>query len=111
MNSVQRTLKQQTASVLGKAGVFIVLAFFFTIAAFPLVWLFISSLKTNLELQISPFTLPKVLQWSNYGNALKMANLPALFLHSIYVHCIWLLIFYGIKASKFKKVSQTGCMA
>jgi len=85
MNSVQRTLKQQTASVLGKAGVFIVLAFFFTIAAFPLVWLFISSLKTNLELQISPFTLPKVLQWSNYGNALKMANLPALFLHSIYV--------------------------
>jgi raffinose/stachyose/melibiose transport system permease protein len=85
MNSVQRTLKQQTASVLGKAGVFIVLAFFFIIAAFPLVWLFISSLKTNLELQISPFTLPKVLQWSNYGNALKMANLPALFLHSIYV--------------------------
>ncbi|MEW6564727.1 MAG: carbohydrate ABC transporter permease [Spirochaetota bacterium] len=85
MNSVQRTLKQQTASVLGKAGVFIVLAFFFIFAAFPLVWLFISSLKTNLELQISPFTLPKVLQWSNYGNALKMANLPALFLHSIYV--------------------------
>jgi len=25
------------------------------------------------------------MEWSNYGNALKMANLPALFLHSIYV--------------------------
>lgn len=79
------TSKAIFGRVAGKALIFLVLGFFFIIAAFPLVWLFISSLKTNLELQISPFSLPKVPQWSNYGNALQMADLPALFLHSIYV--------------------------
>jgi raffinose/stachyose/melibiose transport system permease protein len=76
---------QRIGAIAGKILVFSVLTFFFLIAAFPLLWLFISSLKTNLELQVSPFTLPKVLQWINYENALKMANLPSLFLHSIYV--------------------------
>lgn len=76
---------QLVGPTVGKLGVFLVLGFFFLITVFPIVWLFISSLKTNLELQISPFSWPKVLQWTNYENALKMANLPSLFLHSLYV--------------------------
>ena len=52
-------------------------------ALLPLVWLFFSSLRTNLELQISPFGWPQEFQWVNYIKALKMANLPRLFLNSI----------------------------
>jgi raffinose/stachyose/melibiose transport system permease protein len=54
-------------------------------ALLPLVWLFISSLRTNLELQVSPFGWPGEFQWVNYITALKMANLPRLFLNSIIV--------------------------
>jgi raffinose/stachyose/melibiose transport system permease protein len=54
-------------------------------ALLPLIWLFISSLRTNLELQVSPFGWPKEYQLINYVNALKMANLPRLFLNSILV--------------------------
>jgi raffinose/stachyose/melibiose transport system permease protein len=52
-------------------------------ALLPLLWLFLSSLRTNLELQISPFGWPEKFQWVNYIKALKMANLPRLFLNSI----------------------------
>jgi raffinose/stachyose/melibiose transport system permease protein len=55
------------------------------VALFPLFWLALSSLKTNIELQASPFTLPAVVQWVNYANALKLAGLVGLFLHSILV--------------------------
>ena len=52
-------------------------------ALLPLVWLLISSLRTNLELQISPFGWPQKIQWINYLKALSMANLPRLFVNSI----------------------------
>lgn len=71
--------------ILGKFGVFFVLVFFLVVALFPLIWMFISSLKTNLELQVSPFAFPKTAQWGNYRNALSMAKLPSLFLHSVMV--------------------------
>jgi raffinose/stachyose/melibiose transport system permease protein len=54
-------------------------------AMLPLIWLLVSSLRTNLELQVSPFGWPGEFQWVNYITALKMANLPRLFLNSIIV--------------------------
>jgi raffinose/stachyose/melibiose transport system permease protein len=58
---------------------------FFLFTFMPLVWLLISSFKTNLELQISPFSLPEVWQFSNYVNALEISGLPTLFLNSLVV--------------------------
>jgi raffinose/stachyose/melibiose transport system permease protein len=52
-------------------------------ALLPLVWLLISSLRTNMELQISPFGWPQKIQWTNYLKALSMASLPRLFINSI----------------------------
>jgi raffinose/stachyose/melibiose transport system permease protein len=63
----------------------ILLIFLLALALLPLVWLFISSLRTNLELQISPFGLPEKIQWSNYKNALTMASLPRLLFNSVFV--------------------------
>ena len=54
----------------------ILIIFFALYTLFPLVWLFISSLKTNFEfLAGSPFSLPAVPQWQNYVNALAVAGL------------------------------------
>lgn len=55
------------------------------LALLPIVWLLISSLRTNLELQISPFGWPKKMQWVNYTRALSMASLPRLLLNSVIV--------------------------
>jgi len=52
-------------------------------ALLPLAWLLVSSLRTNLELQISPLGWPQKPQWGNYLRAISMANLPRLFINSI----------------------------
>jgi raffinose/stachyose/melibiose transport system permease protein len=69
----------------GLIAKWLILGFFFLFTFMPLVWLLISSFKTNLELQISPFSLPEVWQFSNYVNALEISGLPTLFLNSLVV--------------------------
>lgn len=60
--------------------------FFAVYTLFPLIWLIISSLKTNFEfLAGSPFALPKVPQWKNYTNALSVAGLGRMLLNSVFV--------------------------
>lgn len=64
----------------------ILIIFFAVYTLFPLVWLVISSLKTNFEfLAGSPFALPKVPQWVNYTNALSVAGLGRMLLNSVFV--------------------------
>ena len=64
----------------------ILIIFFAVYTLFPLVWLVISSLKTNFEfLAGSPFALPKVPQWVNYTNALTVAGLGRMLFNSVFV--------------------------
>jgi raffinose/stachyose/melibiose transport system permease protein len=71
--------------VSAKIGKWIVLIFFFVFTFVPLIWLLISSFKTNLELQIRPFNLPEIWQFQNYVNAVQISSLPRLFINSIIV--------------------------
>ncbi|MDD3902205.1 MAG: carbohydrate ABC transporter permease [Sphaerochaeta sp.] len=70
----------------------ILLSTLLALAILPLVWLFISSLRTNLELQISPFGWPEKFQWVNYSKALHMANLPRLLLNSVIVAAMAVIV-------------------
>jgi raffinose/stachyose/melibiose transport system permease protein len=63
----------------------LLLLFFLAFTFFPLLWLVVSSFKTNLELLSSPFSLPRVWQVQNYLNAFQLADLHRLFLHSVAV--------------------------
>jgi raffinose/stachyose/melibiose transport system permease protein len=64
----------------------ILIIFFAVYTLFPLIWLIISSLKTNFEfLAGSPFALPTVPQWQNYVNALSVAGLGRMLLNSVFV--------------------------
>lgn len=63
----------------------VLLLLLLALAVLPLIWLLISSLRTNLELQTSPFGWPEKLQWVNYSKALSMASLPRLLFNSILV--------------------------
>jgi raffinose/stachyose/melibiose transport system permease protein len=70
---------------ISNAAKWVFLIILLLVALLPLIWLIISSLRTNLELQISPFGWPGEIQWVNYLKALRMADLPRLFLNSIIV--------------------------
>ena len=64
----------------------ILILFFAVYTLFPLIWLVVSSLKTNFEfLTQSPFALPASPQWVNYKNALTVAGLGRMLLNSVIV--------------------------
>lgn len=62
-----------------------VLIFFLVMTFVPLLYLVISSFKTNLALQVHPFSLPAVWKVSNYVEAVKISGLPLLFVHSVII--------------------------
>lgn len=74
--------------VVGSVLKWIVLVFFFLFTFLPLVWLLISSFKTNLELQTRPFSFPEAWQFINYLNAVQISSLPRLFLNSVFVSSV-----------------------
>lgn len=67
-------------------GKWILIIFFAAYTLLPLIWLTISSFKTNFEvLAKSPFALPEVWQFKNYYNALAVAGLGRMMLNSVFV--------------------------
>ncbi|MBI9102290.1 MAG: carbohydrate ABC transporter permease [Spirochaetales bacterium] len=71
--------------VLAKTGKWLYILLFLIMTLIPLIWLVISSFKTNFEFETQPFAFPAVWQWQNYRNAIQMAGLPRLFLNSTLV--------------------------
>ena len=80
-----RKTTSPVVDAVAKTGKWIVLIFFLIITFIPLLWLVISSFKTDLELINKPFLLPKVWQFQNYLRAFQLSDLHQLFLHSIIV--------------------------
>ena len=69
--------------VLGSIAKWTVLASFLAFTLLPLLWLLVSSFKTNIELQVRPFALPETLQFANYVNAIRISGLGQLFVNSV----------------------------
>ena len=53
--------------------------------ALPLLWVLLSSLKTNSDIYSNPFGFPSELRWETYANAWERANIGQFFLNSIVV--------------------------
>lgn len=70
----------------------ILIIFFAAYTVFPLVWLFITSLKTNAEYFANPFSLPAIPQWQNFANAFKQANLGRMIWNSVTVSFVGTII-------------------
>jgi len=81
-NKKTKQIKNETIK---NAIMWIILGFFLFYTISPLVWLVISSLKTNGELMGAPLALPKKLQFQNYINAFEVSGLGRLFLNSIMI--------------------------
>jgi len=68
-------INQYKSESFRNAIMWIILGFFLFYTIAPLVWLVISSLKTNGELMGAPLALPKTLQFQNYKNAFEVSGL------------------------------------
>jgi raffinose/stachyose/melibiose transport system permease protein len=68
------------------------LLFFLAVALLPLLWLFLSSFKTEAEFITQPLALPSVWQFQNYVNAVTVANMHVLFMNSIIVASVATLL-------------------
>jgi raffinose/stachyose/melibiose transport system permease protein len=64
------------------------LLFILIITLAPMIWVILSSLKTNTEIFTSTFSLPKVLQLENYREALALDGLSNAFVNTIIVSAL-----------------------
>lgn len=84
MDEIQRNMKKT------KITIFIlrvILMIAVVLVILPIIWTFISSLKTNNDISVNPWKLPELsnLQFINYANAWQKANIGSNLFNSIYV--------------------------
>jgi raffinose/stachyose/melibiose transport system permease protein len=60
------------------------LIFWGLFAIFPLVWIFMTSLKSTPELYQDPFGIPQAWKWTNYRDAWVYAKMGSYFLNSVF---------------------------
>lgn len=64
---------------------YLVLAIFFVLMAYPLIWLFYSSVKSVQEIYDSVFALPKKIDLSNFRHIWGSSHFPRYYLNSLIV--------------------------
>ncbi|MDO4276486.1 MAG: carbohydrate ABC transporter permease [Eubacteriales bacterium] len=78
----------KTKKVIVKTGIFIFVSFIILISIAPLMWVFLSSFKTNREILSGGLGLPEVFSLKNYADALKLAPITQFYVNSILVAVI-----------------------
>ena len=70
---------------LAKISIYILLVLYLIVVIYPMFWLLTTSLKTDREIFLEPFTLPQVgeLQWKNFSNAWTKGHFGAYFFNSV----------------------------
>lgn len=71
---------------------YIFIAMIVIISVMPIIWVFLSSFKSNIQILESAFSLPSTLRWQNYINAFKIAPLSTFYVNSILVAVVGTLV-------------------
>ncbi|HEY8888784.1 MAG TPA: carbohydrate ABC transporter permease [Clostridium sp.] len=94
---------------LSKALRYILMVVFFVFMTFPIIWIFITSVKSVKEIVTIPITyLPKHFTLDNYVNILKTTNFPVYFKNSMIVSTtasigtLIISLFAGYSLARFK---------
>jgi len=102
-------LTKRPSFFLTKLFILTILSFLVICILFPLIWVVVSSLKTNVEFFADPLKLPKNFLFKNYVNAWKL-GLGRYFLNSIFVTTTTIILTlilgsgcaYGLSRFSFK---------
>ncbi|MAN25354.1 MAG: ABC transporter permease [Gemmatimonadetes bacterium] len=79
--------RKHVLSYLSRLSLYSVLGVYFLIVVYPMWWLLYTSLKTDRDIFLSPFSLPQWtdLQWNNYSNAWIKGAFSDYFLNSVFL--------------------------
>ncbi len=78
-------VKARWAGRIGFGILYLILGILAVIQIYPLLWLFLFSLKTNQEVfGMSPFALPQNPQWGNYPKVWSQGHINLYFLNSVW---------------------------
>jgi len=78
-------MKPTYSTTIGKISTQLILIIFSIISVGPLLFIWVSSLKTNSELQMAPLAFPQQWKFSNFAEAWERAHLGTYFLNSVQV--------------------------
>ncbi|GAA0310019.1 raffinose/stachyose/melibiose transport system permease protein [Gracilibacillus halotolerans] len=88
-STTQPVEKRSIASRIGMVLLYIALGIVAVFQIYPLIWLFIFSLKTNTEVfGNSPFALPEDPRWENYVRAWTDGNIDMYFFNSVWITAV-----------------------
>ncbi|SFD37799.1 carbohydrate ABC transporter membrane protein 2, CUT1 family [Bacillus sp. OV194] len=99
-------LKRETQKgrrVSKKALIYVLLVIYGLVNAYPMIWMFLNSFKSNIDFAKNPFGFPVEWLFDNYKTAWETARLSTYFLNSIIVSvtAVAVTIFAGAFASYF----------
>ena len=80
-----KKIKNASAHSWYKIFVYFAMIVFAITIVVPILWVFLASLKSQLELVGAPWTLPEVLLWSNYATAFTKAQMGTYLVNSVIV--------------------------
>jgi raffinose/stachyose/melibiose transport system permease protein len=77
--------RDATRKILSRIPMWVLIGLFLVIVVYPLLWMLLSSFKTNAEFSLEPFwALPSTLNWQNYAQAWN-SGMSTYFLNSVIV--------------------------
>ncbi|MCK4418879.1 carbohydrate ABC transporter permease [Candidatus Aerophobetes bacterium] len=71
-----------------KIGIYVIVLIMVGLMTYPLIWMIYSSLKTDREIYLFPFSLPHKMQLGNWVQAWKLGNLGRYFINSVFITSI-----------------------
>ncbi|WP_139904091.1 carbohydrate ABC transporter permease [Clostridium thermarum] len=82
-----------------RVALYLILFLFALTTLYPLIWMFYTSFKSNADISMSTFALPKTLHFENYVNAWKTAKIGTYFFNSFYISTVSIILTILIGAS------------
>lgn len=78
-----RATRSTHVSLVSRSVIYTILVLFSVATIYPLVWLLLSSFKSNRDFQLNPLGLPETWQFQNYTLAWQTGDFTRLFVNSI----------------------------
>ena len=66
---------------------YIFLVIWLVASIYPIIWVVLTSFRTNADVITNPWGFPNTFLWNNYVNAIVKSNIPRYFLNSVIVSC------------------------
>ncbi|MFC4386387.1 carbohydrate ABC transporter permease [Gracilibacillus marinus] len=93
MASLAQAKENSTFAKIGMILLYLALIIVAVFQLYPLVWLFMFSLKSNSEVfGLSPFALPQEPQWENYVRVWTQGNIDMYFFNSVWITLVSVLL-------------------